>query len=181
MPDFTSFIVPPWMRLAGIALAAAFLFSAGMALEGELKDGEIAEIQLAHKQALADATKAKMAAEEAVRVAENKAARDLATLSDNFTKEQEHEKTAANQRIADLLSANVRLRVAVQRPAAGSCAPGGPTPAASVGDGQATEALAPATAGRLARRYADYNAIVDQLSLCQATIEEYLELAGPKQ
>lgn len=165
----------PWALLAGAVIA----FAAGFALQGELKDGEIAEIRLEHERMLAAATKAKIAAEEAARLAEVKAVQDLAALSDQYVKEQEHEKAAADQRVADLLSANVRLRIAIQRPAGGCTLPG-TAAATSAGDGEAYATIRPDVAGRLGRRYADYNAIVDQLTLCQATIHEYLELAGPK-
>lgn len=165
----------PWALLLAVALS----FGAGFALQGELKDGDIAEIHLAHGRELAAAVKAKADAEEATRLAEDKANRDLAALSDQYVKEQEHEKAAADQRIADLLTANVRLRVAVQRPAGGCAIPGAAT-TASGSDDQATEALPGPVAARLTRRYADYNAIVGQLTLCQDTIDRYLELAGPK-
>ena len=162
----------PVALLAGAVLA----FAAGFALQGELKDGEIARIHLAHAQALAQAEQAKSDADERARLAEQATQKSIDTLATDFTERQAHEKVATDQRIADLLSERSRLRIAINRSASGS-ALSCPASPASGGDGEATATLDGRAAARLTARYAEYNELVDQIDLLQATIDAYRKQA----
>lgn len=168
----TKLLGNPWALLAGAVLA----FAAGFALQGELKDGEIARLNLGHVQALAQAQQAKSDADERARLAEQATQKSIDTLATDFTERQAHEKTATDQRIADLLSERQRLRIALARPASGgalSC----PASPAGGGDGETYAFARGDVSARLERRYADYNALVDQIDLLQATIDTYRKMA----
>jgi len=164
--------------IACIALVAAF--GAGFALQGLIKDAEIASIQLEHETQVAEAEAARNVALERVRATEKKASDDLATLSEKFVEDRQHENAVTQRRIADLAAGNERLRVDLEF-ATSSAGVRDPAAAAGGSDGQATAFVARASAARLEQRYADYNELVDQIGLCQATVRTYLETVnGPQ-
>jgi len=156
--------------VASIALIAAF--GAGFALQGLIKDSEIADIQLEHETQVADAYAARNVALELARAVEHKAAEDIAAAHAKFVEDQQHERAITQRRIADLAAGNERLRVAVEVATVATGVPSGAT-CSSGGDGQATATIARPVAARLAGRYADYNELVDQITLCQATVEAF--------
>lgn len=159
---------------ARIVATSALLFAGmlfGWYANGVVKNGEIAAIELAQQKALETANAAKTAAEEHATELEHSQATALSIATTTFEEKHEADKTAADHRIADLNARVTSLLVSTHRAAnPGSGALPGPATAASGSDGEATETLSAAVAGRLARRYADYNEIVDQLELCQATV-----------
>jgi hypothetical protein len=150
---------------------AALLMFAGFRMNGYIKDAEIAKLNEAHTEVLRVATAARLTAEMKSRDDESKAVVAIAAASDQFEEVRQNEKAITDRRINDLLVDNSRLYVST-RAANRRSVPGAPaTTVAS--DGEADQTLAPAVAGRLASRYAAYNEVVDQLTLCQDTITTY--------
>lgn len=176
---FMPSIIPPWVKIAAVTLAAAALFGAGMLLEATIKEGEIANLKLAHETAVAEAEAARNVALERARATEQKAAEDLAALTAKYVEDQQHEKAITQRRIADLAAGNERLRVAIEANSGNGGVPG-TTTGASGGDGQATATIARPVAARFAQRYADYNEIVAQLDHAQAIIIKDREVCGSK-
>jgi hypothetical protein len=161
-----------------IALAAAF--GAGFCLQGLIKDTEIAELRGDYAQKLGEAQEAKAVFEARARGAERRAATEIAEAHAKFVEDQQHERAITQRRIAGLAAGNERLRVAIDvvtRDASLS----GPAACASGGDGQATATIARPVAARLAGRYADYNELVDQIGLCQKTIEAFQRMTTVNQ
>jgi hypothetical protein len=154
--------------LSTIALAIAF--AGGFELQGVIKDGEIAAINLAHQTAIATATQEKLTAVTKARAAEQKATQYIADLTAKYVEDRQHENAVTQRRIADLAAGNERLRVAVEIATNNAGVPSLATAAAG-GDGQAYQVIARPVAARLAGRYADYNELVDQLTLCQGVVE----------
>lgn len=163
--------------IAVVALTAAF--GAGFALQGLIKDGEIASIQLEHQTEVAEAYAARNVALERARATEKKAGEDLAALSEKYVEDRQHENAVTQRRIADLAAGNERLRVDLEF-ATSSAGVRDPATAAGGGDGQATATLERRAAARLEQRYADYNELVDQIGLCQATVQTYLDTVNGK-
>jgi hypothetical protein len=162
-------LIPPWLyALIGAALIAVGS-GAGFALERSLKNGEIAEIQLAHEKQVTAALTAQRTAERHAVDVERLAADTLSSLETKYTQDRENEKANSDHVVADLRNSVVRLRVATSGHASCGAMPSAAT-SPSTGDGQAAETLAGSVAARLAGRYADYNALVDQLNLCQGII-----------
>lgn len=86
-------------------------------------------------------------------------------------KESKHDKELAARVITDLRNDVVRLRVRTNpAPAAGRGQLPGPASSACECDGTTEQTLAGAVAARLAGRYADYNAAVEQLTACQGIL-----------
>lgn len=155
-----------------LALVVALaLLAAGWCLGSAHVNGEIVKLEVAHKAAIDEATRAKNAAEERTDEANKAATGAIESAQLTFEETRKNEKALDDRRIADLATDNSRLRVSTRRTNAGSC---GALPAAAGaaagGDGQADETLAPTVAARLAQRYADYNEVVDQLNLCQSIL-----------
>jgi hypothetical protein len=155
-----------------LALVVAIaLLAAGWCLGSAHVNGEMTKLSVAHKAAIDEATRAKDAADARADEANKAATGAIESATLYFTEERKNDKALDDRRIADLTADVVRLRVSTRRTNTGGCS-ALPAAAASAGggDGEADETLAPAVAARLARRYADYNEVVDQLSLCQAVI-----------
>jgi hypothetical protein len=163
-------IIKAKAALFAIVAASALAFAAGFALQGTIKNGEIARINLAHQTAVAEAEAARNVALESARATEQKAASDLAALTAKYIEDRQHENAVTQRRIADLASGNERLRVAIEANTSNGSLPG-PATSTAGSDGQATATISRAVASRFAQRYADYNEIVDQLTLCQSVIE----------
>ncbi len=134
------------------------------------KNVEIGKIQLAHEKALGKAQAAKSEAEDRVATLEHDHATALGIATTTFEESRAHDKAISDRRIADLAARVTSLRVRVATNASGGSTVSSAFTAPGSSYGQATETLAPAIAGRLARRYAEYNELIDQLELCQATI-----------
>ncbi len=149
----------------GIAIVA---FLAGFKLQGVIKDNEIAEMKTAYDAKVLKATNAKLAAVNHARDVEQLNATAMSAAATTFEEKRKNEKATDDRTIADLRSRVTSLRVSTRNPGSRDV-PGAPA-GACAGDGQAEQTLAPAVAARLAQRYADYNAVIDQLELCQATL-----------
>lgn len=158
------------VKLAVMAAVAVALFGAGFALSSTIKHGEIAAIELAHANVVAAAHKAQADAESVARTAEQKYDAALSVAQSTFEKTRQNEKATADRTITDLLRDVKRLRVSIKNSAANGLPAS--TAAAGSGDGQAEATLSGSVAARLAGRYADYNALITQLELCQATVIE---------
>lgn len=164
-------LIPAEVKIIAVVVLVSLAAAFGWHANGVVKDSEISALNLAQQQALGKALEAKSAAEERATELEHShtIALDIATTT--FEEKHEADKTAADRRIADLNTRVTSLLVSTRRAAnPGGCALPGPAAAAGRSDGEATETLSAAVAGRLARRYADYNEIVGQLELCQATV-----------
>lgn len=173
---FLNSFIPPWVKITAIVTVLAGVFGAGVMLERNIKEVEIATIQRGHQEMLTAAERARGDAEAAARAAENKAAHEQAALVASYEEKLQHEKSTADRRIADLAAGAERLRVAVETDP-GRCELPATATGASGGDAPATATISRSSAARLARRYADYNEIVAQLTLCQAIIVADRELA----
>lgn len=90
-------------------------------------------------------------------------------LDTTYQEKRRHEKALDDRTIADLRNDVVRLRVRTATLASGGQVRG---TAAGAGerDGPPEQTLAGPVAARLAGRYADYNGLVDQLTVCQDTL-----------
>ncbi len=162
-------LIPDRATLIGLIGTALIAFTVGFTAERSIKNGEIATLKLDHETLVAEAEAARTVALERARATEQKAAADIAALTDQYVEDRQHENAVTQRRIADLAAGNERLRVAVEV-AANSVGVRDPAASASGSDGQATAALSRATSARLAGRYADYNELVDQLTLCQGVV-----------
>lgn len=152
--------------LIAIIAAAALGVDYGM----DMREAQMTKMRTAYNTALGKSEAAKLAAE--ARATEIEAASNGAVMSavTSYEESRKNEKALDDRRIADLSGRVASLLVSTShRPASGGALPAAGACAAS-GDGQATETLAPAVAARLARRYADYNELVDQLGLCQTVV-----------
>lgn len=182
--DPISLTITKWKIIgATVALAVALAAAAagGAVVNGWRLDakygGEISDLKLAHETAVAEAEAARNVALERARATEQKAAQDLANLTAKYVEDQQHEKAVTQRRIADLAAGNERLRVAIETNSSNGGVPG-PATGVGGGDGQATATVSRSTSARLAQRYADYNEIVDQLTLAQAVIAKDRETCG---
>lgn len=150
----------------------AIIFSLGFSLAAMLAEGEASKVKAAYLAEKLELTKLAKASEERARSAESRASTDLFNAAQTYEEVRKNENATADRRITDLLTERDRLRVRlskVRTPAAGAIVPGtAATPSAS--DGEADETLAGPVAARLTQRYNDYNEVVDQLTLCQATV-----------
>lgn len=162
--------------IAIVALGAAF--GAGFSLQGLIKEAEIAALKGDYAQQIAEAAQKAEIFEQRARGAEQRASQEIADAHAKFVEDQQHERALTQRRIADLAAGNERLRVAIDVVTRDPNL-SGHAACASGGDGQATAAISPSSAARLARRYADYNELVDQIGLCQKTIEAFQRMAPP--
>lgn len=159
----------PWAQVAAVVV----LFGAGVAtgywFERVIKDGVIADLQLAHQKVYNKALEQKLTADARVRAVEAEKARAISQLEAAYTAAMENEKITNARTVDDLRAGLARLRVSTVA-AASACELSGPGAGAGSGHGPAEQTLAPAVAARLAGRYADYNAVVGQLALCQGVV-----------
>lgn len=153
-----------------VVILMAFGFAFGHHTATTEKDVEIGKIKLANTKALGKALVAKSVAEDRVATLEHEHATALDIATTTFEESRAHDKAIADRRIADLNARVTSLRVRVATDASSGSTVRDPAAAASSGYGQTTQTLAPAIAGRLARRYAEYNELIDQLELCQVTV-----------
>lgn len=171
-------LINPWVIVALIASHGVLLGWAGSA-EYRLRG---AQVTLAQQQADHDKA-ARAAAQEIARLQEaainreRAAATELAAQAARFQQEQRDAQAQTDSTLADLRSGNLRLR---QRLSAAQCPTGLPSAAAGAGgsDAAAQTGLRQADADFLVRESDRADAIVRELTLCQATISQYRQLAG---
>lgn len=101
--------------------------------------------------------------------AERDGAKVIADLAVKYEQEKDHADSQAKQRIHDLLTSTVRLRVQLAESTSRRLL-SDPTGTTSTSDEAMEGTLAPTVAARLESRYSDYNALARQLSLAQAVI-----------
>lgn len=163
-----------------IAIMVAVAGAAGWTMQGWRMGDEMTTLRAEYQGAIDKANTASVAAEGRAALAESNERKYFATALAEYKESQAHEKATTTRTIADLRTGAERLRVKLAT-APRSC----PLPDAAAGtagsDEASEETLAPAVAARLAGRYADYNALVDQLTLCQAVVTARQTSAPPAQ
>lgn len=131
-----------------------------------------ADMEAAHAQAKRDAV---LAMSDAVAVArkeeQNKAQQYIAAV-DNLTKANETLNDEKDRVLADLRSANLRLRRRFTCPASSVSVSPGP---AAGGDGTETSGLLVEDAEFLVRLAAEADARVNQLTACQAVLKDHAQ------
>lgn len=142
----------------------------GFELEGHFAAERIDAIATSYKKSYDAAVDAKVAAEKRASDTEANQRVALATAATHYEEVRQNEKAASDRTIADLRSGLERLRVRTVTTTSGGQVPGAAN-GAGTGAGASTETLDPAVAARLAGRYAEYNALVDRLNLCQDALE----------
>jgi Bacteriophage Rz lysis protein len=128
-------------------------------------------VRTSYASALNAAQEAKAAAEQRATNAELRVASANSDAITDYKKEREDDQTRDARTINDLRADVRRLSVRTNRRPAGGCPVPGAAAATARSDDAAPETLAGPVAARLAERYADYNALVDQLTLCQAVVK----------
>lgn len=156
------------MKEYALALVIGMLIATGVCSWWGASKAKKAEV--AYTTAINIAQNAKLEAERRADALDLKRGAAITLATEKYEQGRSDEKAQADRTIADLRSDVTRLRVRTNRPAGSGGVPAAPAAAGS-GDGEATETLSGAVAARLAGRYADYNGLVDQLGLCQQTIE----------
>lgn len=160
--------IPPQVKIILAAGVLTLAFFGGFGLSNTLSNTRIANLKLAHTEVLNKALDEKAKEEARARKAEQLVAIGIDAAATDFERKRQNEKAADARTIADLRNDVNRLRVST-RNAPRIIVPGAPTSPGRC-DGEGEQTLAPAVAARLAERYADFNAVVDQLELCQATL-----------
>lgn len=153
------------------AFIASLAFAGGWHLCDTVQDGEVANIHLMHQVMLGQAQSAKIKADERATMLEQKHTQALSSAAATFEEDRYNDKITSDRRIADLSARVTSLRVDTQRTYADNHALPGTATGAGGSDGTAAETLSGSVAARLAQRYSDYNELVDQITLCQRTVE----------
>lgn len=156
------------MLIAAGALVVSFLI--GMGTMHHYIGERITTINAAYKVKLDEANNAKAAAEQRATNIEHGQAKAITDAVDTYKKERQDEKAHDDAVIAGLRSGAQRLRVSTTHAACGGPLPG-PAASGPADPGPGDETLAGPVAARLAGRYADYNRIVEKLTMCQAVIQ----------
>lgn len=154
--------------IIGIILVLA-LVGFGYVMGGTDARIERDEARGQYASALATATMDRDAANARANNIEKRWSSDIKEVGTTYEGIVKNEKAAADRTIADLRNDVVRLRVRTATLASGGALRGA-AEGGAVDPGQAEQTLDGSVAARLAGRYADYNALVDQLNACQAVI-----------
>lgn len=161
-----------------IAILIVVAAAAGWHVQGWRMGDEMATMRLEFGEALSAAESARITAEGRASLAESKEREYFANALAEYKESQAHEQATSQRTIADLRAGIDRLRVRTT-PASRSCTLPAAAAGTTGGDDPGEETLAPAVAARLAGRYADYNALVDRLTLCQAVVRGRQSAAPP--
>lgn len=170
-----------WLEI--VAVIGLFVFGAavGAGTMGHFKNAELLEQKTTYDDQIAAANKAALDADERAQGIQRTINTAILSGVAEYTQKEYDEKSQAAVVIAALRNDVTRLRVKTNNPVCGNQLPSA-SASASGSDGQADTTLAPAVAARLAERYADYNAVVRQLDLCQAVVvADRLQLPSPAQ
>lgn len=159
--------------LAANAVIAVAVFAFGAAVGSSsvayVKNGTIRDMKLEYTTNIAAANKAALDASDRAAAIQRTIGAAITEGVAEHTVKDENAKAQDARVISDLRSDVARLRVKTNNPVCSVTLPGtAPSTGASAGEVETT--LAPAVAARLAGRYADYNAVVRQLDLCQAVV-----------
>lgn len=159
--------------LAVNAIIAAVVFALGAATGGSsvayVKNGTISDMKLKYTTNIAAANKAALDASDRAAAIQRTIGAAITEGVAEHTVKDENAKAQDARVISDLRNDVARLRVKTNNPVCSVTLPG-IAPGAGAGTGEVETTLAPAVAARLAGRYADYNAVVRQLDLCQAVV-----------
>lgn len=168
------------VKLALAIAAAVACMGLGYGAANVIKGKEIAELKADHAEQIVAATTAQAEAERQYRQAEQDHATALAVANTTYEEARKNDQARTILAISNLRSGIDRLRVSIA-PAGATGAMPATDASTGGGDGQATATLSGPVAARLAGRYADYNEIVEQLTLCQATVVADRAATQPKQ
>lgn len=157
-------------KLIGGLLLVLALVGAGAWIERTVANAEIAKIKASYNASYNAAVNAKDAANKRANDLETKMAENVTQAVTTFIRSHNEQDDKNKAVIADLRNGAQRLRVSTNHSPACSSPLPGPAAGATRGPDPAPETLAGPVAARLAGRYADYNSIVDELTLCQAVI-----------
>lgn len=149
------------------------VFALGFGVASKLAEGKANKVALAHAEERAQLVDLKLAAEQRANSAESSNSSAMAASAAIYESVVQNEKALTERRVADLNSELVRLRVRTKKAesaAAGAIVPNSPA-GTGASNGEAEQTLAGPVAARLTQRYADYNALIDQLTLCQAVVQ----------
>lgn len=175
-------LFPPkvWAGI-GLVLLLVFyhLYAIHEARVGGIAEGmKTAQAQCAaeKKAAADDYAKRAKEAEDKAKAQEQQQETQLAALGATYAKQLNDAKTQHDLDVAAARAGTIQLRVAgmLTGTAAGGAAPSTSTPSAG-SDGPATAELPPAVAGSLLGLADDADAVVAQLTTCQATVNTYLK------
>ncbi len=173
-------MIPIQAKLIAAAGVVIVSFTSGFKTSDHFAKVEAARVKSVADAALLVQKDKALAAEMIARSAENRADSSIANATSTFEKVRENEKAITDRVIADLRGDVTRLRVSTKKPAARPAGvPGAPATTCS-SDDQTESTLSGSVAARLAGRYADYNALVGQLELCQATLIIDREMTVPR-
>jgi len=154
-------------------IAVVVLFAVGVAVGGGatayVKNGTIRDMKLEYTTNIAAANKAALEASDRAAAIQRTIGAAITEGVAEHTVKDENAKAQDARVISDLRNDVARLRVKTNNPVCSVTLPG-IAPGAGAGTGEVETTLAPAVAARLAGRYADYNAVVRQLDLCQAVV-----------
>ena len=169
----------------GVLLALAALLAAGALGAGAYRAGMNAERNawLARDNAQLRSANARIAQLQAqARAQEQAHGTAMAAAAAQFKKDLHDVRTQKDGVIADLRSGRLRLRVPVVAAASAACGAGGASTEAGAGaaggDGEARAELSGAAAEFLVSFASEADAVVRQLSACQAVVAADRELQG---
>lgn len=154
-------------------IAVVVLFVVGVAVGGAaavyVKNGTIRDMKLEYTTKINAVNQAALAANDRADGIQRTINSAILDGVAEHTVKDENAKAQDARVISDLRNDNARLRVKTNNPVCSITLPGTAS-GTSAGTGEMETTLAPAVAARLAGRYADYNAVVRQLDLCQAVV-----------
>ncbi len=173
---------PMTLRILGVLALVSALISSGY-YEGKKHQGDADQVAFQTErnawQIERDRARSLLdAADQRAAKAEHDGAAALAQAAADYERRTTYEKARSEAAIARLRSGADVLRVAVATVHRDCIDVSNAAAGAGRGDGQEVATLARPTAARLAGRYADYNAIVDQLALAQQVIATDRQICG---
>lgn len=171
--------------LLGSAFIVAVIYASFLAYGGNrFKAGELAERGVWMQRENAELTVANariIELERAARAQEQRNADQLAAASKTYQESIEHEKATHDRTVADLRSGARRLRIELaRRPAAAGDTAGTAGPGAGRCDGEARAELSAAAAEFLVGLAGEADAVVHQLTACQAVVESDRQINQPQ-
>lgn len=158
-----------WLEAAAVIGLFVFGAAVGAGTMGHFKNVELLEQKTTYDGQIAAANKAALLADERAQGIQRTINSAILSGVAEYIQKDSDEKSQDARTIAALRNDVSRLRVKTNNPVCSNQLPD-TTASAGGSDGQAGATLAPAVAARLAERYADYNAVVRQLDLCQAVV-----------
>lgn len=173
-------MINPWVLL-GVAIAWGLsLFAVGSWQRADGAAVERAEWQARDNAALTQANETIERLNREARAREEKNAADIAAIGAKHAQEKENLEERRRRDVTAARDGAIKLRVAGACPARASGSEGGPVvPATGGGDDATTAELPPTVAANLLDLVNEADAVVVQLTACQATITTYLKGGDP--